>query len=97
MVLPPDEPNEEERLEQLPQDYDTPFHMPDEKKVDIADSPGNTPQRPELDDTHPATDSNFEISEAYQDGMAATADASEPNPNDAVIGHDDFDDEDKAA
>lgn len=87
MGLPIDEPNEEERLEQLPEDYATPFSLPDDSDVTIADTAEATRSRPVLDDTHPSTDSNFEISEAYHSGRASTAGAEEPNAGDEVIGY----------
>lgn len=51
--MPPDEPTDEERLEKLPNDFDTPFNIPDD---------GGDP-------THPETDSNVELSELYQEGI----------------------------
>jgi len=97
MALPPDEPNDEEELEELPDDYDTPFNIPDDDQVDIADGRGEAAKRPLLDDTHPSTDANIELSEAYHAGLSNTANASEPNATDNVIGYDDLDDEDEAA
>jgi hypothetical protein len=52
----------------LPQN-DNPFGEPE-------DTP---PQDQGLDDTHPATDSNIDPTEQYQEGLSGAAEASEPN------------------
>ena len=91
MVLPPDEPNDEEELEELPDDYGTPFDMPADDQVDIADGRGKAAKRPLLDDTHPSTDGGIEPSEAYHAGLSKTAEAGEPNADDAVVGYDSLD------
>lgn len=88
--MPPDEPTEEEKLEQLPDDGQTP-----------AAPAGNGPQPtgpvndplaqaadPQLDDTHPATDTNIQQEELYDEGVSGAAEASEPNAGDNVVGYD---------
>ncbi|HXR49779.1 MAG TPA: hypothetical protein VN778_02010 [Verrucomicrobiae bacterium] len=87
MPLPPDEPDEEEKLEEEPNDFDTPFSLPAEREVDIADASGKTRRRPDLESTHPATDSNLQDEELYDEGLSGAAEVSEPNPNDAVIAY----------
>lgn len=88
MATFPDEPSDEERLEQMEGDYDTPFRpasdVPD-SRVDIEGF-----DRDELDDTHPVTDaaSNIEEEEAYDEGEAGAAEAREPNAGSAVLGYD---------
>jgi len=85
--LPPDEPIDEEKLEILPDDYDTPFSLPVEREVDIADE-GEVPlERPELDSTHPMTDSDLDETDLYNEGIAGAAGVSEPNPDDTVISY----------
>lgn len=49
----PDEPNEEEKLEQLPGDYDTPFR----------------PAAGGRDDTYPSLDAEQDPTELYQQGV----------------------------
>ncbi len=51
--MPPDEPNEEEKLERLPGDYDTPFR----------------PAKDGGDDTYPTTDDGLDSTELYQQGI----------------------------
>lgn len=51
--MPPDEPNEEEKLEKLPGDYETPFRP--------------APRR--ADDTYPTTDTEQDETELYQQGI----------------------------
>lgn len=51
------EPNDEEKAEQLPQDYSTPFSPPS----GVADN---------ADDTHPQADTNVDTQEHYDEGIA---------------------------
>ena len=71
--MPPDEPTEEERAEELPEDNGTPFQPAD----DTSD---------EFDDTHPVTDSGGDIQpeELYDEGVSGAVEASEPNAGNAV-------------
>lgn len=86
--MPPDEPNDEERLEELPEDDDTPFDLPPEPSRDPDAEPDDERQTEEtLNSTHPATDSNMQPEELYQEGIAGAAEASEPNAGDTVIGY----------
>ena len=71
--MPPDEPNDEERLEELPGDQGTPFQPADDQ-----DDQGQT------DDTHPSTD--VDQQELYDEGVAG-AEAEEPNQDNAVTGY----------
>jgi hypothetical protein len=84
-VQPPGEPNEEERQEEEPNDFDTPFASPEEARVDIEDAEGSHNRRASLGSTHPATDTNIELEEWYDEGLSGAAEASEPNANDKVI------------
>ena len=69
--MPPDEPTEEERAEELPEDNGTPFQPADDA----------TP----IDDTHPVTDSNIQPEELYDEGVSGAAEGSEPNAGDTVV------------
>jgi hypothetical protein len=81
--MPPVEPNDEERQEELPQDNQTPFNPAEPPR---SDAPADASQpAPSLDPTHPATDSNIQPEEVYEEGVPGAAEASEPNPNDAVV------------
>lgn len=51
--MPPDEPNAEEKLEQLPEDYDTPFR----------------PASKIRDDTRPNLDTGLQPEEVYDQGI----------------------------
>lgn len=71
----PDEPNDEERQEELPQDGQTPFRPAD-------DSPDGAAS----DDTHPDTDTDVDQQELYDAGQsAASSGADEPHDNPTVI------------
>lgn len=85
--MPPDEPNDEERLEEEENDFQTPFSIPDEEAVDISDEGDEELTRPELDTTHPSTDTGIQVEELYDEGPSGAAEASEPNAGDAVIGY----------
>jgi hypothetical protein len=58
----------------LPEDNDTPF------------SPTHKPSK--RDDTHPATDTNVEPEEVYEEGLTGAAEIEEPDHGNAVV---DFD------
>ena len=85
--MPPNEPNEEEQLEQLPDDYDTPFSAPYEAKDVIAGPDGEWYVTDKLGATHPATDSGLQLEELYDEGLSGAAEASEPNGDDMVVGY----------
>ena len=89
MVLLPDEPNEEEQLEELPEDSGTPFSPPNLGTSDPADDNlDREVVEASLDDTHPATDTEVETEEWYDEGTSGAAEASEPNAGSAVLGYD---------
>ena len=71
--MPPDEPTEEERQEELPEDNQTPFQPADP-----------TDSNDHLDDTHPQTDTNIQKEELYDEGVAGAAEVSEPSDS-AVV------------
>ena len=84
----PDEPTDEERQEELPQDNGTPF-QPAAPSPDPAGGATNDPvtqasSDSTLDDTHPATDTNVQPEEQYDEGVAGAAEATEPNAGNAV-------------
>lgn len=83
----PDEPNDEEAIEKLPEDYNTPFSPPDETSRDPAATfEDAATQRSSLDDTHPATDSNIEREEVYDAGLETAASVDEePNAGNTVV------------
>ena len=85
--MPPDEPYDEERLEELPEDYDTPFSPTREPKDMIAAPGGISFATSKLDSTHPSTDSNIQLEELYDEGLSGAAEAEEPNARDTVIGY----------
>lgn len=81
------EPNDEERLEQLPQDGATPFAPADDSSDDAALDSDQREASRTLDDTHQVTDTNLDDQEVYDEGYSGAAEASEPNAGDAVIGY----------
>ena len=80
--MPPDEPNEEEKEERLPQDGPTPFRP--------APSTKSNPQDdiPPLDDTHPTTDTNIQPEELYDEGVSGAAEAEDPTAGNDVTNYD---------
>jgi len=82
--MQPDGPNDEERLEELPEDNETPFAPADPTLDDTAEEPVGE----RLDDTHPSTDTNIQQEELYEEGVAGAAEVSEPDtprsPNEDV-------------
>jgi hypothetical protein len=83
--MPPTEPNDEEKLQQQPEDAQTPFN------------PASAGADGVLDDTHPATDSALEPTELYDEGVSGAAEASEPSSDSAVVDyHPEQDHSDKA-
>lgn len=86
--MPPDEPSDEERQEQLPEDYDTPFRPATDGRDDAAE-PDSERQYEEnrVPDTHPETDTNIQPEELYDEGIAGAAEISEPNAGNAVVGY----------
>ena len=84
----PDEPNDEEEIEKLPEDYNTPFSPPDGVSRDpVTPFEDAAAQHSSLDDTHPATDSNIEREEVYDAGLETAASVDEePNVGNTVVG-----------
>lgn len=64
-------PDEEEKQEQLPQDYSTPFSPPS----GVTDT---------SDDTHPQSDTNIDEHEHYDEGIAGATGVSEPRSHGVV-------------
>jgi hypothetical protein len=59
------EPNDEEKQEKLPQDYDTPFSPPSGVKDNA-------------DDTHPQADTNVDDQERYDEGISGAMGVDDP-------------------
>jgi hypothetical protein len=76
--MPPDEPTEEERQEELAQDQETPFRPADDSQgtVTADEQIVSTPPGP-IDDTHPATDTNIDPHELYDEGVSGASEAGE--------------------
>jgi hypothetical protein len=84
--MPPDEPNDEEDLENYSEDNETPISFPN----DQADS-GNEPddqQGDKIESTHPATDSGLQPEEIYDEGISGAAEVSEPSTGHTILGYD---------
>jgi hypothetical protein len=78
--MPPDEPNDEERQEELPEDYQTPFRPADPSSTD--DTITSKP-----DDTHPITDTGLDSQELYDEGIAEGAGVEEPTKDNDVTSY----------
>lgn len=86
--MPPDEPNDEEKIEELPEDLGTPFQSSDETpEARVLDADAIHPDQGKLSSTHPATDTNIQLEELYDEGVSGAAEAGEPNVEDEVIGY----------
>ena len=83
----PDEPNDEERQEQLPEDGDTPFRPADAELDDTVRSEAGGAALQHLNSTHPATDTGLQPEDIYENGVAGAADATDPNADSAVTGY----------
>lgn len=84
----PDEPTDEERQEELPQDNQTPFQPAEPSRDDtVPADPASQQQASQLDDTHPVTDTNVDPAELYDEGVSGAAEASEPNAGNTVVGY----------
>ena len=88
MSIFPDEPSDEDRLEQLPDDGATPFRPADDNTSDATDEVDRRMQSSTIDDTHQVTDTNLDPHEIYDEGYAGAAEASEPNAGNTVVGYD---------
>ncbi|HXR49448.1 MAG TPA: hypothetical protein VN778_00255 [Verrucomicrobiae bacterium] len=88
MPLPPDEPNDEERLEELPGDEgETPFNPGGPIRDDETSDPEEA-RSEKLGDTDPPTDSGLEAEDIYENGLPEAAGAEEPNAGNAVVDYD---------
>jgi hypothetical protein len=81
------EPNDEEKQEQLPNDYSTPFSPPS----GIQDT---------TDDTHPDADTDLDEQERYDAGISAASGADDPGSRGVLgysppAGNDDDDDKEE--
>jgi hypothetical protein len=85
----PDDPVDEDRLEELPEDNQTPFRPADPSTDDsVPLDDVSQAQASTLDDTHPVTDTNIDPQEQYDEGVSGAAEANEPNAGDAVVRYD---------
>ena len=82
----PDEPTDEERQEELPQDNGTPFQpaTPNPAPAGTADPVTQANDGSQLNDTHPVTDTNVQPEESYDEGVSGAAEAAEPNAGNTV-------------
>lgn len=86
--MQPDEPNDEERLEQLPEDDETPFSPADPSRDPGAEADDDRQVEETLDDTHPDTDTDVQREGVYDEGLAGETGASEPNAGNSVVDYD---------
>lgn len=84
----PDEPVEEERSEQLPNDHETPFRPAEDAMNADVTEPERRHDRVTLDDTHQVTDTNMQSEEVYDEGYSGAAEANEPSEGNAVVAYD---------
>lgn len=96
----PDEPNDEEQLEEEPEDNDTPFRPADDLDEAVIDpdageewstvseeSSITNSERGRVDDTRPETDTGVQLEELYDSGIEGATGARNPNAGDTVIGY----------
>ena len=98
--MPPDEPNDEEQLEELPEDDETPFRPADDTDKNVVDPDADeewpteseessipSSEKGGVDDTYPQTDTGMPEQGIYDAGISEASGASEPNAGDTVIGY----------
>ncbi|HET6924411.1 MAG TPA: hypothetical protein VFH39_01100 [Candidatus Saccharimonadales bacterium] len=83
----PDEPTDEERLEELPEDNETPFSAADSELDDTERTSGDGAVTQHVDDTHPVTDTDVQREDVYENGLADAAEAGEQPQKGAVLGY----------
>jgi hypothetical protein len=82
--MPPDEPNDEEKLEELEEDNQTPFSAPDPSREDPAISEQDSEDQftaPKKNDDRPLTDDLMDTTEYYNEGVSTD----EPNQGNSVV------------
>lgn len=67
--MPPDEPTDEERIEELPEDHQTPFNPAASTNADDQDGDSDWDGTPAAAAQHPDTDSNMDIDQVYDEGI----------------------------
>jgi hypothetical protein len=83
--MPPDEPNNEEALERLPEDGATPAHEATDSRDDLGDQNLDREVRGERSGKQrPERDTNQDSAEIYDEGT----DVEEPNAGNTVEGYD---------
>jgi hypothetical protein len=94
--MPPDEPTDEERMQELAQDQQTPFQPADPNPSPV----GNTtdPQAASGDAgipvDHPTTDANIDSTELYDEGVSGAAEVEDRSAQSSVVDYNpDEDDE----
>lgn len=87
--MPPDEPTEEERQQELSQDQETPFQPADPNPSTMGNTTDPSVQgtATDLPDDHPATDTNLQPEELYDEGVAGAAEAEDRSGQSAVTGY----------
>jgi hypothetical protein len=74
--VPSDDYAEDSTIQPLPEDNQTPFSPADPTADDGQDYVGQSAQ---IGSTHPATDTNIQPEEVYEEGLSGAAEASEPD------------------
>jgi hypothetical protein len=88
MALVADEPTDEEKLQKLPEDGETPFRpAKDVSNHPEAEDPLDRANPQAFDDTHPATDTGMQPEEQYEEGVAGASEAREPEDTPVVGGY----------
>lgn len=78
----------EDNIDALPEDNDTPASAPSDPISDATEALDARPDSGRLNPEHPATDTNLQQGEEYDEGLSGAAEASEPNPGNNVVGYD---------
>ncbi|HET9098256.1 MAG TPA: hypothetical protein VFN51_01420 [Candidatus Saccharimonadales bacterium] len=82
----PDEPDNEEAQEKLPEDYDTPFRPADPTRETDLEADDDAQPAKGTDDTRPETDSDVQKEELYDAGIAKASSIDDPK-NGGVVGY----------
>jgi hypothetical protein len=88
ITVQPDESINEDRIEQLPQDGETPFQPADPNPSTTGNTTDPLVQGTdtELPDDHPATDASMDETELYDEGISGAAEVEDQSNQSAVTG-----------
>jgi hypothetical protein len=86
--MQPNDPSDDDLLEPLAEDGQTPFSPADPARDPDADADDDRQSDEDhFDDTRPSTDDGVEPEEVYEAGLGSAVNESEPNAGNTVVGY----------